>query len=95
MFYDDNSLFTAPLSYSLEIPQLWNSSLLEHGNNLALSRRISTITEIEAEKEHEVAQKASNRSALAGLSNLTLALTFIPLILFDCQLYMYPQAPPL
>jgi hypothetical protein len=59
-------LFSSPLLIvNLQVPQLWASSLLVHGGNDVLTRRVSSIAEIEAEKDREAARKVEDRKALA------------------------------
>jgi hypothetical protein len=61
-------LFLFPLVLSSyhtsQIPQLWTASLLSHGGGEVLTRRISSIAEIELEKDREVSQKAEDRKAI-------------------------------
>jgi hypothetical protein len=47
------------------VPQLWGSSLLAHGGNEVLTRRVSSIAELEAEKDCEAARKVEDCKALA------------------------------
>jgi hypothetical protein len=59
-------LFSSPLLIvNLQVPQLWASSLLVHGGNNVLTQRVSSIAEIEAEKDCEAAQKVEDRKAFA------------------------------
>ena len=57
-------------SFGHQVPQLWSRSLLEHGGDTASSRRVSTIAEIEAEKERDAHQKANERNVLAEAKKL-------------------------
>ena len=58
-------LFSSPLLIiNLQVPQLWASSLLVHGGNDVLMRRVSLIAKIEAEKDREAAQKAEDCKVL-------------------------------
>jgi hypothetical protein len=48
-----------------QIPQLWESSLRKYGGSDASTWCISSLIEIEAEKEQEAWQKADDKKALA------------------------------
>ena len=59
-------LFSSPhLIPNPQVPQLWGSSLSAHGGNDILMRRVTSIAEIEMEKDREAARKAEDRKALA------------------------------
>jgi hypothetical protein len=47
-----------------QVPQLWSTSFLSCGGNELQTRRVSSIAQIEAEKEHKANQKAEDRRAL-------------------------------
>ena len=58
-------LFSSPhLIPNPQVPQLWGSSLSAHGGNDILMRQVSSIAEIEMEKDHEAALKAEDRKVL-------------------------------
>ena len=48
-----------------QVPQLWASSLSVYGGNDVLTRRVSSIAELEVEKDCEAARKAEDHKALA------------------------------
>lgn len=57
---------TLPTSFdNYQVPQLWESSLRMYGGSAASNRRLSTIAEVEAEREREARQKADDKKALA------------------------------
>ena len=59
-------LFSSPhLIPNPQVPQLWGSSLSAHGGNDILTRRVTSIAEIEMEKDREAARKAEDCKALA------------------------------
>ena len=48
-----------------QIPQLWASCLQTRSGNEVLTQRVSTIAQIEADKEREASQKADEHKTLA------------------------------
>jgi hypothetical protein len=59
-------LFSSPhLIPNPQVPQLWGSSLSAHSGNDTLTQRVTSIAEIEMEKDREAARKAEDRKALA------------------------------
>jgi hypothetical protein len=47
-----------------QVPQLWSASFLSCGGDELQTRRVSSIAQVEAEKEREANQKAEDRRAL-------------------------------
>ena len=68
MSLDNSRVIVSPFGH--QVPQLWSRSLLEHNGNTALSRRVLTIAEIEAEKERDAHQKANECNVLTEAKKL-------------------------